>query len=128
MGNPKVKRRKTYDLQLTQFELLHLRDLMSICLPPDDRTVSQALATLEDRSLIESYLWRKLIDICKVAELPIDIEAPDYVIAPTGMAPLGVFQLAQEPAQVEDHVEEQPPVEESDHDVLFGGKKKRKKP
>lgn len=95
----KVKVAKTFELNLTKFELLHLRDLLSVALPPEGRvTVSQALAKLENRPLIESYLWNKVSDACISADLPMDSSAPDYVVAPSGAPPLGVFQLAQEEA------------------------------
>lgn len=95
----KVKVAKTFELHLTKFELLHLRDLLSVAFPPEGRvTVSQALAKLENRPLIESYLWNKVSDACISADLPMDSSAPDYVVAPSGAPPLGVFQLAQEEA------------------------------
>ena len=95
MSEPKIKRRKTHELRLTQLELLHLRDLMSVCLPPDGKqTLSEALSTLENRQLVEAILWKKLTAACNAAGLPTGDEAPDYVVAPSGMTPLGVFQLA----------------------------------
>ena len=94
---PKVKRHSVFDLQLTKFELLHLRDLMSILLPPDgSQTVSEALAAAEERNLIESMLWDKVSKLCNDAGLPLDSAAPDYVVAPIAAPPLGVFQVNQE--------------------------------
>jgi len=50
---PEIKRQAVFELQLSRFELLHLRDLMSILLPPNgEQTLSQALAAVEDRNLI----------------------------------------------------------------------------
>jgi hypothetical protein len=93
-----VKKRKTYELRLTKFELLHLRDVLSVALPPDaKKTLSQALAELENRLLVESTLWNKLVDACEEADLPVGDEAPDYVIAPNAPPSLSVFQLASEP-------------------------------
>lgn len=92
--DPEVKRQATFDLQLTRFELLHLRDLMAILLPPDGAlTVSQALASSEDRTIIEATLWDKLSRLCIKAKLPVESEAPDYIIAPLAPPPLGVFQV-----------------------------------
>jgi hypothetical protein len=91
---PKIHRQKTFDLNLTKFELLHLRDLMSLLLPPDgQQTLSQSLAELEGRNLIESMLWAKLSSLCESAGLPTDSEAPDYIIAPITSPKLGVFHL-----------------------------------
>ena len=92
--SPKVHRQKTFDLTLTKFELLHIRDLFSVLLPPDGRqTLSQSLAELESRSLIESMLWSKISDLCESADLPTDAEAPDYIIAPTSAPTLGIFHV-----------------------------------
>jgi len=94
---PPLKRHTVHSLPLTKFELLHLRDLMSVLLPPDGvQTLSQALAGLEERSLIESMLWEKISKLCSEAKLPLDAEAPDYIIAPVAPPPLGVFQVNQD--------------------------------
>jgi len=94
---PKIKCQTTFSLQLTRFELLHLRDLMGVLLPPDgSQTISQALAAIEERSLIESMLWEKVAKFCIDAELPVDATAPDYIIAPTAPPPLGIFQVNQD--------------------------------
>lgn len=91
---PKVHRQKTYSLTLTKFELLHVRDMLSVLLPPDgQQTLSQSLAELEGRTLIESMLWTKISSLCEEAGLPIDSEAPDYIIAPTSTPTLGVFHI-----------------------------------
>jgi len=97
--NPEVKRHKTHVLRLTKFELLHLRDLFSILLPPDTKkTMSQALADLENRTLVESVLWNKVQRACVDAGLPMEDEAPDYIVAPVSTPEIGVFQLAHEPS------------------------------
>jgi len=92
-----IKKQSIFELSLTKFELLHLRDLMGILLPPDGgQTVSQSLASAEDRSLIESMLWDKVVKLCTSAKLPMESEAPDYIIAPTAPPPMGVFQINQD--------------------------------
>ena len=132
MSKPEIKRRKTYQLRLTRFDLLHLRDLMSVCLPPEGKqTISGALAALENRQLIESLLWKKIAEACREAELPIDDEAPDYVVAPSGVPPMGVFQLASEPPSHLDDVEEEDGEDQDDDEqdamsALFRGKVKDK--
>lgn len=94
---PDIKKHETFDLTLTRFELLHLRDLMGVLLPPDGaQTLSQALASLEERSLIESLLWDKVSSLCKSAKLPMESEAPDYIVAPTAPPPMTVFQVNQD--------------------------------
>lgn len=94
---PDIKKHETFDLTLTRFELLHLRDLMGVLLPPDGaQTLSQALASLEERTLIESLLWDKVSSLCKSAKLPMESEAPDYIVAPTSPPPMTVFQVNQD--------------------------------
>jgi hypothetical protein len=98
-----VKKRKTFELRLTKFELLHLRDLFSVVLPPDvKKTLSQSLAELEERPLVETMLWNKVSEACDLAGIPTGPDAPDYVISINSPPGLGVFQLASEPMSDED--------------------------
>ena len=91
----KIKKRKTYELRLTKTELVHLRDLFSVVLPPDmKKSLSQHLAEIEDRVYIEDKLWTKLSDLLKDAGLPVDDEAPDFIVAPTAPPAMGVFPLS----------------------------------
>ena len=121
MNKPEIKRRKTHQVRLSKFELLHLRDLMSICLPPEGKqTLSGALATLENRQMVESLLWKKIVEACDEVGLPTGEEAPDYVIAPSGMAPLGVFQLASEPFASDDDDDEEEEEDDEDDDGKGG--------
>ena len=47
ISEPEIKKHLTFELSLTKFELLHLRDLMSVLLPPDGgQTLSQSLASI----------------------------------------------------------------------------------
>jgi len=91
---PKVRRQKVYDLSLTKLELLHVRDLMSMLLPPNgEKTISQSLAELENRGLIETRLWGKVSSLCQEASLPLNDEAPDYIVAPNAPPPMSVFHI-----------------------------------
>lgn len=100
MGDPEIKKRKTFNVRLTRFELLHLRDLFSVALPPDMKeTLSQRLAQTQDRLLVEAKLWQKLVRVCNEAELPMDDDAPDFVVAAASAPAISVFELAQEPQQ-----------------------------
>lgn len=120
---PEIKKKKTYSLRLTKFEILHVRDLMSILLPPDAKqTLSQALAASENRQMVESVLWRKIVDACKDAELPVGDDAPDYIVAPVSSPQIGVFQLAQEPDQA--FITSEDEYNEDDDDRLFKGQDK----
>lgn len=96
------KKQDVFMITLTKMELVHLRDLFSIVLPPDaKRTVSQALAEVENRTMNESMLWSKISDACVMANLPVGDAAPDYVVSASAAPPLSVFQLASEPEAVE---------------------------
>lgn len=107
MKKSKIKKRKTYNIRLTKFELLHLRDLFSIVLPPQANvTVSQTLAQSEDRSHVEHVLWNKISSLCTEADLPLGDEAPDYIIAPLASPALGVFQIASEPVENSEEYED----------------------
>ena len=119
--NPVIKLKKTYEVRFTKFELMHLRDLMSISLPPDgEQSISESLAKVENRTMVESSLWKKLTAACESVGLPTGDNAPDYIVAPTGMPPLGVFQLATEPPGESDEEEDE---EEDDAEDLDGDKK-----
>ncbi len=116
-----IKKRKTFNLKLTKFEILHIRDLMSILLPPDAKqTLSQAMASLENRQMVESVLWRKISEACKEADLPLGADAPDYIVAPISSPAIGVFQLAHEPVQSS----QDDGYNEDDDDRLFSGSEK----
>lgn len=93
-----IKKRKTFELRLTKFELLHLRDLFGVLLPPEaTQTLSQALATAEGRPMVEMTLWKKIAGLCDVAEVPLGDDAPDFIVAPTSTPPISVFQVASDP-------------------------------
>jgi len=119
MEQPVVRTKKTFPLRLTRFELLHLRDLFSVLLASDaSQTVSQALAAVEDRRLVEARLWQKLVGSCREADLPVDEDAPDFVVAASQAPPVGVFKLAEEPPKDEDDDDEEAgsPLEDDDSD------------
>lgn len=93
-----IKKNKTYTLNLTKFELIHLRDLFGVALPPSlTKTVSQALAETEERSMVETSLWNKIVSKCKSAKVPLNEHAPDFICAGASSPPIGVFRLASEP-------------------------------
>ena len=116
---PEIKKHEIFDLNLTKFELLHLRDVMSVLLSPEiAQTLSQALALTEDRATIESMLWNKVSRLCKLAKLPMEAEAPDYIIAPISPPSMGVFQVNQD---LQDSKKQNPsgflPEDEDEQDI-----------
>lgn len=84
-------------LNLTLGELMHLRDLFAVVLPPDGKsTVSGALADLSGTSAIEELLWQKIAHACKQTGIPTEGDAPDFVIANLQPPTLGVLHLELE--------------------------------
>jgi hypothetical protein len=78
------KRVKTFSLQLSTDELTHIRDIMSVILPPDGSTrLSESLAVSEKRQMTESKLWQKVVELCLDAKLPVGDEAPDFFVGVT---------------------------------------------
>lgn len=91
---------KTFSLNLTKVELLHLRDLFSVILPSEmNETISQKLAQSRDRALAEARLWQKLAKACAIAKIPMNDDAPDFVVAAIGTPPIGVFEISHEEQQ-----------------------------
>ena len=108
-----LKPKKTFSLRLTLAELIHLRDLFSIALPMDLKTtVSQSLAHSQGRQLIETKLWNKLVALCKEGSIPLDEEAPDFIVTVVAPPELSVFEIASEPR--EEALEEEEASEEDE--------------
>jgi len=103
---PVEQKTQTQVLRLTTLELMHLRDLFNVKLPPELKTtVSQMLAVAEERPLIEAKLWNKVSEACKSAGVLLDDDAPDFAVIPTGPPQVGVFRMATEPSQETSHEE-----------------------
>lgn len=93
-----LKPKRAFTLKLSLAELVHLRDLFSIALPIDLKaTVSQSLASGQGRQVVETKLWNKIVNLCKEATIPLDEEAPDFIITVTSPPELGVFEVAPDP-------------------------------
>lgn len=89
-----LKPKKNFTLKLSKQELLHLRDVFSVMLPPDMKlTVSQSLASSQGRHLVETKLWNKVSSLCAEAQIPVGDEAPDFIITLTAPPSLGVFEM-----------------------------------
>ena len=90
----KLKKQKTFSLILTYAELVHLRDLFSVLLPSAfDTTISQALAKTNEAEVYETMLWQKVHELCCSGDLPVDDEAPDFVVTVAAHPQIGVFPL-----------------------------------
>ena len=92
-----LKPKRSFTIKLGLAELVHLRDLFSISLPVDLKTtVSQSLAEAQGRRMIETKLWNKIVALCKEGNVPLDEEAPDFIVTVTAPPELGVFEVAPE--------------------------------
>jgi hypothetical protein len=88
------KPKKLHHLELTREQLIHVRDLMAVLLPREERcTLSQGLAGLEERSAAEAELWTNVASLCKKARIPLDGGAPDFVVTASSSPPLDVFRI-----------------------------------
>lgn len=113
---------KTFEVSLTRFDLIHLRDLFSVILPNAEETVSQSLASLEKRNLVEANLWQKIQAACRTAKVQLLDKAPDYVIVTVGQPVMGVFQLATDPDEQDEKAEEESSDETKQPELLLAGR------
>jgi len=89
-----LKAKKSFSLKLSKHDLVHLRDLFGIMLPPDMKTtVSQSVAASQGRHMAESKLWNKIAALCEEACIPMGDEAPDFVVTISAPPQLGVFEM-----------------------------------
>ena len=91
----------TFEVSFSRLELAHIRDLFSVKLPPEmTTTLSEALAETQSRQLIEQKLWQKLVKVLVSADIPVDDNAPDFTLMPTGPVPVSVFQIEASDTEV----------------------------
>lgn len=89
-----ANKQRLFDLRLTVHELTHVRDLLSVLLPPTGtHTISEALAAVNDKTFIETKLWQKVASLCKEADIATAEDAPDYVVVPIAPPTLGVLPV-----------------------------------
>jgi hypothetical protein len=94
------KPRRLVQLTLTVNELTHIRDMLSIKLPPHlQQSVSQALAVREGRRLSEASLWQKVTTACESVDVEVGDGAPDFIVGAVTMAEIGVFEVSPEPIE-----------------------------
>lgn len=118
-SEPDTKPKKTLELKLTPIEVVHLRDLFSVILTSEMKsTVSQALARTQSRSLVESKLWQKVVEVCKRSRIPVGDEAPDFVVAATGAPSVNVFELSRGDTDEET-------TSSDEHKTIFDGNTKK---
>jgi hypothetical protein len=104
--NPPVKSQPTYDTKFTKTELVHLRDLFSVFLPPNgEHTVSEALAKVEGRVIAERLLYEKIVALCVKAKLPVGEAAPDHTVGFAANPNLGVFPFSSDEVEEDDSEE-----------------------
>lgn len=83
-----------HSLSLSRAELVHLRDIMGVCVPSETgQTLSAMLAASEGRETVDASLWEKVSTLCKTAGVHLEDEAPDYVISPVSIPMMSIFRL-----------------------------------
>jgi hypothetical protein len=69
-------------LNINKEELAHLRDLMSVLMPPECKnTFSEELARINEIANTEEELWQKIHNLCASNGIPTDDAAPDFVVS-----------------------------------------------
>lgn len=83
--------------ELTDQELEHMRDLLSICLPNNPGvTLSQTMAEKLDKTETEASLWDKIVSECEKRGLAIGEDAPDFVVVTVSQPDISVFEIEKE--------------------------------
>lgn len=99
---PEKRPEKMLALMLTAAELVHVRDLFSVILTTEmSSTVSQALASVGERPLVEAKLWQKVIAACKQRGIAVGDGAPDFVVAASTSPSVNVFEIPSDPIDSE---------------------------
>jgi hypothetical protein len=83
-----------HSLSLSRAELVHLRDIMGVCIPSETgQTLSAMLAASEGREAVDASLWEKVSTLCKTIGVHLEDDAPDYVISPISIPMMNIFRL-----------------------------------
>lgn len=91
------KKTELYTLKLDKLQLAHLRDLMSVTLPPRySRRISTDLAHAEKRVAAEDALWKMVYALCENADIDLNADAPDFSLAIAAAPRLEVVQIEME--------------------------------
>lgn len=94
-----LRPRQVHKLGLDTVELVHLRDLFSVLLPPAaDKSISQVLAASASRPFTEARLWNKIQALCTATGVPVGDAAPDFIVTIAAAPELTVFQIEREVA------------------------------
>jgi hypothetical protein len=95
--------KEKFKLKLTKPQLEHLRDLLGVLLPPDTKTtVSEALASSENRQADEIMLWEKVKRACEKAGVSVGDNAPDFVVTLESHPTLAVYKMSEEDGDEDD--------------------------
>jgi hypothetical protein len=91
MNDTKVKLSK---LLLSNSELIHLRNLMSVQFPSnnEEETVSNLLAAHDGSTFVEKKLWNKVYQLCKKQNVAVGESAPDYIVVLTDMPKMTIVK------------------------------------
>lgn len=97
MALKSTKKRKSGVLNIEIDELQLLRDVMSVVIesregPPGVR-VSDIVADFTKLSEAEQRLWKKVKNLCVELQVPVEKEAPDYVITMVDKPFVNIFEV-----------------------------------
>lgn len=112
------------NLELTIEELSHLRDLMSVLVPPHcESTLSEELAKASKTEAVEEKLWQKVYNYCKESQLSVDSDAPDFVISMTQHPELSIYKVDTKPLSGKGQSQDNSAQEFELYDILMNKKK-----
>lgn len=84
-------------LSLTKNELAHIRNMMSIVLPPTGEVrLSESLEAASRHRGVDKSLWRKVCKSCEEAGVEVGESAPDFVVGPSEPMSLTVYAIEEE--------------------------------
>lgn len=92
-------------LQLTDAELMHIRDLFNVRLPAPSMSypsVSQSLAAVEHREDLEAELWNKVAELCTDRGISLEQAAPDHVVVLSSPPELAVMACEERRIEEDD--------------------------
>lgn len=94
-GRPKKVIEQTFALELTRDEIVHIRNVLSVVLPPTGETrLSESLIEASELDeVVDVNLWQKVWNLCEQVGIEVGDDAPDFLVGPCEPTPLAVFQI-----------------------------------
>lgn len=94
MSEDQEKLVEVVNVTMTKAELQFVRDLFGILLPPDgQKTVSESLAEMTGRKILEKRLWQKVYNACVESKVAVGDTVPDYIVVTTSQPEMAIGML-----------------------------------